>query len=99
MKYIFEYIRKRNHGANRRVGILVGGLDDKKKIVVGWSKCNFKAGDKFNYDAGMKLACEKAKNFTPAPITIKKQLRRFETRCIRYFKDAMGMSLLPISGE
>lgn len=88
---IFEYIRRRKAGRVSKVGIIFGTAS-KGTIRIGWSKCNLKAKDKFDLKQGMELAKGRAFNetptTTPTPNCIRKQMRNFGARCVRYFKDA-----------
>ncbi len=95
-KEIFEYIRRRKSGKTYKVGIIVG-VDNNGVIKIGWSKCNLKSGDEFDLDCGMKMARERAINVecdVMTPDCIRKQVRRFGARAVRYFKGANTL-LLP----
>ena len=91
---IFEYIRRRHHGKTLKVGVIIG-VKDGKAVKIGWSKCNLKLGDVFNRQVGLKLALNRAlplpmpkSKSVPTPNCIRKQVRNFGIRCLRYFKDA-----------
>jgi hypothetical protein len=82
---IFEYVKKNN----QKVGVVVGLLDN-GVIKVGWSKCNTRM-DNFDRDSGLRFAKERCygnMSSTIIPTCMKKQVRQFSARCIRYFKDA-----------
>ena len=99
---IFEYIRRRKSGKVIKVGVILGTVisPNSYTIRIGWSKCNFKAGDKFSIEEGIKLAKKRAYNeadfestTTHVPNCIRRQIRQFGSRCIRYFKDAHKLEL------
>lgn len=86
-----EYIRDRK---GNKVGLIIGFVHN-NMIVIGWSKANLKAGDKFDHAYGMKLALNRALSVVPAPEldpSLKFQMREFQMRCLRYFQDATVMS-------
>ena len=91
---IFEYIRRRKGGKVHKVGIVFGVAVD-GVIKVGWSKCNFKAGDKFDTLMGLQMALNRAmgQDIKPTPNCIRRQLRQFGSRCVRYFKNANKMDI------
>ena len=93
-KEIFEYIRKRRGGKTHKVGIILGTIID-DTIRIGWSKCNVKEGDKFHLKTGMSIARSRTSDEpltrAEAPKCIRRQVRRFGARCVRYFKDAKRM--------
>jgi len=53
---LIKYVRDKNH---RRIGVVVA--IDKNRI--GWSKCNFSMGDKFNKDRGKFIAKKRAEKY------------------------------------
>lgn len=90
-KHLKEYIRDRK---GNKVGLIIGFVH-KNMIVVGWSKANLKAGDKFDHAYGMNLALNRALSVIPTPEldpSLKSQMREFQMRCLRYFQDATVMS-------
>ena len=83
---IFEIVRERH----KRVGVIVGLVQD-GVIKIGWAKCNRKLGDVFDRGEGIQLAEARAIKMTaspPLPLCMKRQMRNFYARCVRYFKDA-----------
>lgn len=96
---IFEYIRRRKGGKTIKVGVIIGRLASDKVIKIGWSKCNFKMGDKFDVAEGVEIAKRRTKDtgiaqeIPPTPLCIKGQVRRFGARCVRYFQDARTLEL------
>ena len=91
---IFEYIRRRKNGMTYKVGVVFGMIDN-GVIKIGWSKCNAKAGDKFDSIDGLAFAKHRAvkPDSVPIPNCIRTQLRQFSSRCVRYFKDAKKLEL------
>lgn len=97
---IFEYIRRNKDGKKMKVGVILG-LNDKGVIKIGWSKCNFKDGDKFDPIKGVVIAKQRAKGTlfiedavdTPTPSCIRHQVRQFGARCVRYFKSARKLKM------
>lgn len=95
MNEIFEYINDKKHGKNCRVGVIVA-VEKDKVIRLGWSKCNFPAGDKFEPQYGLQLACDRAYGNDKTPVTpkcIQKQVRRFGSRALRYFQNCYQLDL------
>lgn len=93
---IFEYIRRRKGNKTMKVGVILGTVID-NTIKTGWSKCNLKAGDKFNAVVGLQIAMNRAMASgaipTPTPKCIRRQVRQFGARAVRYFKDATKLEL------
>lgn len=94
---IFEYIRRRKGGKTHKVGVVLG-LKENGVIKVGWSKCNqsIQHGDIFNVAKGIELARSRARNdttTTPTPLCVKSQVRRFSSRCVRYFRDSNTLTM------
>lgn len=91
---IFEYIRRRKGGKTVKVGVVFAvKVDD--AVKVGWSKANIKAGDKFDSLLGLQYALNRAMkpDNVPTPNCIRKQLRCFGARAVRYFKGARRIEL------
>lgn len=91
---IFEYIRERKAGRTQKVGIIWGTIDN-STIRIGWSKCNQKAGDKFDFTEGLKLAKNRAYGVDKSPTKIpdrnRSQMRDFISRSVKYFKGATSL--------
>ena len=89
---ILEYIKDRKHG---KIGVIVARNVD-GQVRVGWSKCNFKAGDEFIVGDGLAIALERTSTPPdPAPACIHKQIRKVGVRAMRYFKDATMLIIPP----
>jgi len=97
---IFEYIRRRRGGKVHKIGVIYG-TSDGNIIRIGWSKCNTKDGDKFDVEEGIDIAKERAvasyitqgTTHPSVPLCIKRHMRQFGARCLRYFKDANKLEL------
>jgi hypothetical protein len=89
---IHEYVRERIPSKGKQpVGIIVGTVDSENKIRIGWSKTNWKAGDKFDKGFGKALALHRALGWDEQPslpVQMTDQMKRFEKRCSKYFKQA-----------
>jgi len=94
---IFEYIRRSKGNKVHKIGVIYGTtIGD--TIKIGWSKCNVKEGDEFNPDSGIRIAMNRALTpsayeITAVPLCIKRQVRQFGARCIRYFQEANKLEL------
>jgi hypothetical protein len=92
---IHEYVRERVTGKGKQiVGIIVGTVID-GMICTGWAKCNLKEGDVFSKEEGISIAINRAYDSIPTPelpIQMRNQMREFQIRCIRYFKQADTLS-------
>jgi hypothetical protein len=91
---IFEYIRRRKGGKTHKVGV-VFAVKVEDAVKIGWSKCNERAGDKFDGLLGLQYAMNRAMkpDNTPTPNCIRKQLRCFGARAVRYFKNVRRIEL------
>lgn len=88
---IFEYIRRRKSGKMVKAGVVLGTVD-KGVIKIGWSKCNIQM-DEFNKEMGLIIARNRCTtpDHVPIPDCIRRQVRRFGARAVRYYKDAHVM--------
>ena len=93
---IIKYIKKNREGRRQKTGVLIANIDTAGIVKLGWSKVNFKAGDVFNRETGIKIATErtKAKETVPLPQSILKDAFDFQGRCHKYFKNAKGFSTI-----
>lgn len=88
---IFEFIRK---GHNRKVGILVAGLNENDKIIIGYALFHKNAeeaiGRKFSKEKGIEIAIGRAtkcnNDFRDYPRSINADIINFIARCKRYYK-------------
>jgi hypothetical protein len=89
---IVEYVKKdfktgyKKRKRRRKIGVLVGKLNDKNEIVVGHSKwCN---RDEYNEELGYHIAVGRAEcdSSVPPALSILKRYERFMKRCIKYFR-------------
>jgi hypothetical protein len=81
-------VRKKRTGG-RRVGVLVAVPYENDKVRIGWSLCNFSAGDKFKSSFGFNIAVDRAATGSklPIPSSLIKQARTFVERVTSYYKD------------
>lgn len=84
-KIICQYLNDRN--GNRKGCVVAIGAG-----VVGWSLCNFKAGDKFNKEDALKTAIGRAvlspvEDIREVPHLLRDTVSYFkDKRSVRYFK-------------
>ncbi len=92
---IFEYIRRRKGNKTMKVGVILGIVKD-GVIKIGWSKCRV-SEDKFTPEDGLRFARARALGETcvntPVPSCIRRSVRQFGARAVRYFKDATKLEL------
>jgi len=90
---IHEYVRERVTGKGKQiVGVIVGLVDEDGILITGWSKTNLKAGDVFDKTEGIRIAKDRALGIEDSPDLppqMLKQMRMFQIRCLRYFKQAI----------
>jgi len=91
---ITQYVKKKN---GERVGIMVGTLDEDGYVMLGWSRANINAGDKFDPVKALNIATQrlKAEEIVPIPHSMS-DMFNFQSRCQRYFKDAKGSHKIAI---
>ena len=92
MNEIHEYVRHTVQDGKtkrrRKVGVLVGFVDNEDVVHVGWSKLNEKSDDVFNKEEGLKIAREHGMKGTPVPVgRFHRKYDKFVTRCRKYFKN------------
>ena len=84
---IHEYVRERRQVVGVIIGTTVGN-----ELRIGWSKTNLKAGDVFEKEEGIRIALARANGEEESPELppqMKKQMRQFQIRALRYFKQAL----------
>ena len=73
------------------VGVLaaVPSRANPDQVVIGWSRCNNSAGDRFNKHIGVQIAYERSLKQSTAevPMTMEAEYTEFYDRATRYFKD------------
>jgi len=73
------------------VGVLaaVPSQDRPSEVVIGWSRCNNSAGDRFNKQLGVQIAYERSlkRSTTEVPLTMTPHYTAFYERATKYFKD------------
>lgn len=85
---IHERVMDKRSGKNIPMGAYIG-FRVGNKIITGWSRCNLKAGDKFDYHKGLEVALQNALSDKPLPaydneFCIFYELFRY--RCQKFFK-------------
>ena len=96
---IHQKVIKKVQGQRQRVGVLVGRLDKKGFVRLGWSRVNINGGDKLNPKYAYELALErtKAEEIVPVPPSLAGDMYDFSNRCASYFQNAKGMSKIAIA--
>ena len=73
------------------VGVLaaVPSKVNPKEVIIGWSKCNLSAGDRFNRKEGVRIAYARSEtqSVQDIPVTMDAAYEAFFDRATRYFKD------------
>ena len=76
---------------DQRIGVLAvtDGYYDDKNVVIGWSLCNFTAGDRFDTELGLKIAYERSAkhSIAPLPMSILPSYEAFLHRVKKYYKN------------
>jgi hypothetical protein len=76
---------------DQRIGVLAvtDGYYDDKNVVIGWSLCNFTAGDRFDTELGVKIAYERSAkhSIAPVPMSILPRYEAFLHRAKKYYKN------------
>ena len=59
------------------------------QVVIGWSRCNRTAGDRFDKHIGVQIAYDRSLKQSTAevPMTMESEYTEFYARATRYFKD------------
>ena len=73
------------------VGVLaaVPSRANPDQVVIGWSRCNNTAGDRFDKRIGVQIAYERSLKASTAevPLTMTSDYTNFFVRATKYFKD------------
>ena len=73
------------------VGVLaaVPSKEHPDEVVIGWSRCNNAAGDRFNKQLGVQIAYERSlkRSTAEVPMTMEVDYTAFYVRATKYFKD------------
>ena len=90
-KMIFEKVTEVRDGKNQVIGVFVGKIHKKTRLIAGWSRIKEGSGDKFDLGKAIRFAIENGVENKDIPF--KKSLkdysdkyRTFRNRCLRYFK-------------
>jgi hypothetical protein len=84
---VTQHIVEKRFGKNVTTGAFVGRLID-GVIVVGWSRVNIGAKDKFDTKEAANVANYNALMGNPVPETMHDEYCKFVLRCEKYFKGA-----------
>lgn len=89
------YQRTRDRKNNPK-GVLVA-KKIRGTVKFGWSLTNFKAGDKFNLEAGLKVATNRAEksDSVEIPASIQNDYVNMVTRGCRYFFKGRSVKVVP----
>lgn len=97
-KIMIEYIRKGEFkekngkvkfvGKRIKKGVMVAVPCNNREVRIGWSLCNFSAGDEFT-DRGLAIAINRAKmgRYSEIPESVVCRVDKFIARAERYYKD------------
>jgi len=73
------------------VGVLAAqpSVANASEVIIGWSRCNVAAGDRFNKQMGVKIAYDRSahRSFADIPESMTEQYDHFLDRARRYFND------------
>jgi hypothetical protein len=97
MKQDIIYARTRDRHNNPN-GIVCALKTKRGTIKVGWSKCNFKAGDVFNMEDGLKRAKQRAIEGCKEtiPQSIHNDYTDIVNRSVRYFFKQRAVKVVPV---
>lgn len=86
-KVITQYLRR---GDGQLIGLMIAFVHE-GKIKFGWSKCNFKEGDRFDKKLAFYFAARRAMrsddSAKPLPRKLVSSMGKFMSRANNYFKD------------
>ena len=73
------------------VGVLAAqpSMADSNEVIIGWSRCNVAAGDRFNKQMGVKIAYERSAqgSYADIPESMNDDYYLFVDRAKRYFQN------------
>lgn len=73
------------------VGVLAAAPSrtNPKEVIIGWSRCNSGAGDRFNKSEGVRIAYERSlsQSTRDIPYSMEDAYQAFVDRATRYYKD------------
>lgn len=83
---IHEYVHNKK---GQSIGVLAAAAAPDGTVMVGWSKANIKAGDRFDKAKGKSIAYRRSflQRDCAVPQSLFAPYVRFVTRCEGYFKD------------
>ena len=84
---IVLHIVEKRFGKNVTTGALIGRNVD-GHLLIGWSRVNVKANDKFDNEKAWLYASHNLLMGNPVPETMQNEYLKFVERCTRYFKGA-----------
>jgi hypothetical protein len=74
----------------QRVGVFAATTNETNPdtIFIGWSMCNFSAGDRFDSQRGVEIAYQRSYkcSIAPVPMSMLHRYEAFKFRCKKYFK-------------
>lgn len=71
----------------KRVGVLVARREG-QAVVFGWSRANINHGDPFDRGQALSMARMRLSTVGIVPSSLIRSATAFQSRCVRYFKDA-----------
>ena len=88
MAQIHEYVYNRSR---QPIGVLAAQAYEKNpdQVIIGWSLCNRRAGDRFDRQRGVQIAYQRSATGSDAgvPYSLAEQYMKFLNRSRRYFKN------------
>jgi hypothetical protein len=88
MPAIHEYVYNKSR---QPVGVFAATVSEENinQVVIGWSRCNVTAGDRFDKNRGAAIAYERSMkgSVAPVPESMVESYDKFINRSRRYFKN------------
>ena len=96
-KTIHQFIHGKGSRRDQHVGVLLATNEEGIVVITG-SKAKLSAGDKFDPKEGLRIATSRQHKVrdgrdNKVAASFKEDLARFESRCKRYFKDAIAFEI------